>query len=83
MGVSGEGAVAEFVRRGLAFAAEMIFFREACFCKAHQLVEDCEFKLEFDGVDHRFDCCFADIVICEFETDKDDVHANTNAIDCE
>ena len=63
------------------FTAGVIFLGEAGFCQAHQLIEDCEFKFELDGVDHGFDGRFADVVVGEFERYEDDVHADTNAID--
>ena len=79
----GEGAVAEFVAGvgGLVATLPVIFLGEAGFGEAHELVEDGEFKLELDGVDHGFDGCFADVVICEFQSDEDNVHADAYAVD--
>ncbi len=77
----GESAVTEFVAGGLFAALPLVLFRESGLGKAHELIEHGEFELELDGVDHRFDRRFADIVIREFQADEDDVHADTDAID--
>ena len=82
VGLGGEGAVAEFVAALLA-ALPVVFFREAGFGEAHELVEDGEFELELDGVDHGFDGGFADVVIGELQPDEDDVHTDADAVDQE
>ena len=64
-----------------AVAGEVVFFCETGFGEAHELVEDGEFELEFDGVDHGFYGGFADVVVGEFEADEDDVHADADAVD--
>lgn len=76
----GVATVAKFVAV-LSFAAPAIFLGEAGFSEAHELIEDGEFELEFDGVDHRFDGGFADILVGEFEADEDDVHADADGVD--
>ena len=60
---------------------EPVLFREAGFSQAHQLVQNREFELQLDRVDHRLDRGLADVVVGEFETDEYNVHANTDAID--
>ncbi len=79
----GEGAVAQFVAVLLLAAAVLVFLREAGLGEAHQLVEDGEFELELDGVNHRFDGGFVDVLAGEFEADEDDVHADADAVDQE
>ena len=81
IGLGGEGAVAEFVAGGVLCSSKTGFFSEAGFGEAHQLIENCEFKFELDGVDHRFYGGFPDVVVGEFQADEDDVHADTYAID--
>ena len=66
---------------GVFAAAPLVFLGEAGLGEAHELIEDCEFEFQFDGVDHGFDGGFADVIVCEFQADEDDVHADAYAID--
>ena len=54
---------------------------ESSLNEANQLIEDGEFELELDGVKHGFDGRLINISIGVFQTDQDDVHANTYRID--
>lgn len=59
----GEGAVAEFVAALMLTASMLVFFCETGLCETHQLVEHGKLEFEFDGVHHRFDGRFANILV--------------------
>ena len=80
---TGQGSISEFVTCALLLASELILLGKTSFGQAHQLIQDCEFEFQFDCIDHRFDGGFADVVVREFETNKDDIHTDAYTIDCQ
>ena len=67
---------------GCVFSLALLVL-EVCFGEAAQLRIDCEFKLEFDGIDQRLDGCFDDVIPAEFQPNQDHIHCYADEIDDE
>ena len=75
------GVVAAAATATATATLELILLGKASFGEAHQLIENGEFELQFDGIDHRLDGCLRHVVVGEFQADQDDVHGYADAID--
>lgn len=64
-----------------ACAGPAVALGEAGAGETLELIENFEFEFEFDGVDEGFEGGFADVILGKFETDEDEIHAETDGVD--